>query len=302
MPGFFRIHTLTILSAIITIFLTKSYSLRCQTPEILILPDAPASGSEQASPLVYWQEIRQTPRPLHLHFLRFDMTNPALEFSTFIADDPDGNGPAEAVLTPPDDLALKFHAVAAVNANAFRSLPDSAGRRDSVWFSGKQVDIAGLAASDSDVRSGDEQDRNEFWIDETGRAHIGDMQKTEPVKQGVADWLDAILRHGDIIAKVSLDLHPRTLIGIDASGRWLYFAVIDGRSPGYSEGITLIEAGQIMIDIGCYDALNLDGGGSSVMLVSVGDSLRVMNRPPTGLRPVPVMAGIRQRIIAPANK
>ena len=45
----------------------------------------------------------------------------------------------------------------------------------------------------------------------------------------------------------------------------LVFVVVDGRSPGYSEGVTLPELAQIMADLGATTAYNLDGGGSSTM-------------------------------------
>jgi hypothetical protein len=57
---------------------------------------------------------------------------------------------------------------------------------------------------------------------------------------------------------------PRTAVGvIDADH--LVFVVVDGRSPGYSEGVSLPELAQIMVDLGATTAYNLDGGGSSTM-------------------------------------
>ncbi|MGY2066281.1 phosphodiester glycosidase family protein [Blastococcus sp. SYSU DS0619] len=57
---------------------------------------------------------------------------------------------------------------------------------------------------------------------------------------------------------------PRTAVGvIDANH--LVFVVVDGRSPGYSEGVTLTELAGIMQDLGATTAYNLDGGGSSTM-------------------------------------
>lgn len=41
--------------------------------------------------------------------------------------------------------------------------------------------------------------------------------------------------------------------------------VVDGRSPGYSRGVTLDEFAAIFQDLGCTTAYNLDGGGSSTM-------------------------------------
>jgi exopolysaccharide biosynthesis protein len=58
---------------------------------------------------------------------------------------------------------------------------------------------------------------------------------------------------------------PRTGIGvIDANH--LVFVVVDGRSAGYSEGVSLPELAAIFTGLGCTTAYNLDGGGSSTMV------------------------------------
>ena len=63
--------------------------------------------------------------------------------------------------------------------------------------------------------------------------------------------------------------HPRTIIGItkDAKGRAekVYFIVIDGRFPGQADGASINECALIAYFLGCDEALNLDGGGSSTI-------------------------------------
>ncbi|MCF7797559.1 MAG: phosphodiester glycosidase family protein [Lentisphaeria bacterium] len=61
--------------------------------------------------------------------------------------------------------------------------------------------------------------------------------------------------------------HPRTSVGWDESGRYLYFFVVDGRQAGLSLGVTLGELGQLMAERGVYRGLNLDGGGSSTFVI-----------------------------------
>lgn len=58
---------------------------------------------------------------------------------------------------------------------------------------------------------------------------------------------------------------PRTAAGIREDGS-VFFAVVDGRNPGYSEGVTIKETAQLMKEYGAEKAVNLDGGGSSTML------------------------------------
>ncbi|MBR6656265.1 MAG: phosphodiester glycosidase family protein [Alistipes sp.] len=58
--------------------------------------------------------------------------------------------------------------------------------------------------------------------------------------------------------------HPRTAIGTDKRGN-IYLIVVDGRSVGNAEGVTITELTKICAWLGLCDAINLDGGGSSSM-------------------------------------
>jgi exopolysaccharide biosynthesis protein len=59
--------------------------------------------------------------------------------------------------------------------------------------------------------------------------------------------------------------HPRSAVGLLQNGNWV-FVVVDGRQK-HSVGFTLIELAKFMLDLGCTHALNLDGGGSSTMVI-----------------------------------
>lgn len=58
---------------------------------------------------------------------------------------------------------------------------------------------------------------------------------------------------------------PRTGVGVLGTNH-LLFMVVDGRSEGYSRGVTMSEFAQMFLDAGCSTAYNIDGGGSSVMV------------------------------------
>ena len=62
-------------------------------------------------------------------------------------------------------------------------------------------------------------------------------------------------------------MQPRTAIGIDRTGRQLLLLVIDGRRDDYSVGATHAELAEELIRLGAWDAVNLDGGGSSTMVM-----------------------------------
>ncbi|MBK8026408.1 MAG: phosphodiester glycosidase family protein [Chloroflexi bacterium] len=64
------------------------------------------------------------------------------------------------------------------------------------------------------------------------------------------------------------DLHPRTAVAVDQSGRHLILLVVDGRQANYSEGATLDEAANLLLEFGAWDAINLDGGGSTTLVIA----------------------------------
>ncbi|TFG99572.1 MAG: T9SS type A sorting domain-containing protein [Calditrichales bacterium] len=79
---------------------------------------------------------------------------------------------------------------------------------------------------------------------------------------------------------------PRTAVGY-TSGNHVIMLVADGRQPAVSEGVGLPELAQIMIDLGCVEAMNLDGGGSTQM--AVGD--QYVNSP-SEYRSVPTILAV----------
>lgn len=62
-------------------------------------------------------------------------------------------------------------------------------------------------------------------------------------------------------------LHPRSAIGIDKEGRYLYLVAVDGRQES-SRGMRMSHLAELLIKLGCYTAVNLDGGGSTNMVAS----------------------------------
>jgi hypothetical protein len=87
----------------------------------------------------------------------------------------------------------------------------------------------------------------------------------------------------ELTAKFTETRHPRTGVGFSRDGSTVYLVTVDGRQQS-SVGMSLVEFGDLMMELGCYQALNLDGGGSTTMVV-VG---KVVNAPSdaSGERPV----------------
>lgn len=101
-----------------------------------------------------------------------------------------------------------------------------------------------------------------------------------------------LLRRGNVdvpgwdaehLAKGFLGRHPRTMFGVDRAG-YAWLVTVDGRQPDVSAGMTMLELQRLARRIGLTDALNLDGGGSTTMVVAGS----IVNHPsdPTGARTV----------------
>jgi len=107
-----------------------------------------------------------------------------------------------------------------------------------------------------------------FWIDKDGNAHITSAQECNAAL-AAGNVREAVASFGDIFenghARSGLDnttRASRTAIGIKADGT-VVMLMVDGRQAPYSVGMTMAEVGAAMEALGCVQAVNLDGGGSS---------------------------------------
>jgi hypothetical protein len=88
------------------------------------------------------------------------------------------------------------------------------------------------------------------------------------------------------------DKNPRTAMGYTANGK-LIILVIQGRFPAKAEGADLVQEAAILQQLGCVEALNLDGGGSSCMLVNGKETITPSDK--TGQRALPAVFIIRRK-------
>ncbi len=153
-------------------------------------------------------------------------------------------------------------------------------------------------------------DEGEFGIRATGvftaTGEAADILPWGPEREdaGVITAEDAIvsgpllLDDGRVIPLDSINFnrnrHPRTMVGITSNGH-VMLIVVDGRQPGYAEGMSLFELRALARSLGCSDALNLDGGGSTTLVIAGEGSNGVVNRPSGKVqRPVPSILFVRE--------
>ncbi len=92
-----------------------------------------------------------------------------------------------------------------------------------------------------------------------------------------------LIKDGNVVDHSSDDVNPRTAIGTKADGS-IVMLQIDGRQPGFSEGVTLNELSLILKEMGVVDAINLDGGGSATLIARLPgqQGAELMNSPSDG--------------------
>lgn len=98
-----------------------------------------------------------------------------------------------------------------------------------------------------------------------------------------------LVRDGVVQDVADPSLAPRTSVGFSADGRKMIMLTVDGRQVD-SRGVTQTEMGRMMRELGAWNALNLDGGGSSTLLAREpgAATVQVENSPSDGTeRPVP---------------
>lgn len=146
------------------------------------------------------------------------------------------------------------------------------------------------------LRPGDRVEIVMQLVPDRGRLHtvVGGWPRIVEAGRNVALAADSV---EGTIPRFSRARHPRSALGISRDSATLYVVAVDGRQQT-SVGMTLEELADAMIALGAFDAMNLDGGGSTALVVR--DS--VVNTPSdsSGERPVGNVVAITRRA-APGN-
>ena len=220
------------------------------------------------------------PRVLRIHTARIDTQ---AEGISFFATPDDGDAPAEVSGRRTATFLREFDLELAINGTGFAPITGE----------GKPVDVLGLSVSEGKVvSSADYESKNPvFLVNARNEARVlrapfeeKDLLDAHSAMQGWCGADGMLLDDGEVISK-NADIHPRTAAGVSQDGRYVYLLVVDGRQPGLSEGISLVELAAWMKKLGCWDAMNLDGGGSSTLAVKALDGKpRILNSIPGGVQ------------------
>ena len=108
-------------------------------------------------------------------------------------------------------------------------------------------------------------------------------ERWKNAKLGIGATGDVLIENGQLNSGFATGAHPRTALGITNEGKILLYT-IDGRQKGYSYGVQLKTLANRLKELGCIDAINLDGGGSTSYIVQFPgeDVTKLVNKPSDG--------------------
>lgn len=227
-----------------------------------------------------------------IHVVEIDMGAQGIGF---LVTPGDGSKGLEVTARTTSEFVEEFSLQVAINGSF--SVPFRAG--SFLWdyypHSGDPVDVTGLATSNGEPYSDDEE-----WpviCITAERAEISQSGCPEGTSQALAGSQILVKDEEPTVQQGSGGLHPRTAVAVDEGGETLWLIVVDGRQRGYSEGVTLGELAGIAVEVGADRALNLDGGGSSTLVIADGNGSQALNSPihtriPTRQRPVANHLGV----------
>lgn len=112
---------------------------------------------------------------------------------------------------------------------------------------------------------------------------VGDDGTWKTAENAVSSVGGRLVTNGAANSDFEAGAAPRTAVGIKADGNIIFYT-LDGRQSGYSYGAQLKTLAKRMVELGCVDALNLDGGGSTTISAWFPgkDNTMVVNSPSDG--------------------
>jgi hypothetical protein len=244
------------------------------------------SVSNHPFPGISWRaEAGQEP-PSRWFIAEVELTNPAVQIRVSAAGpDPDGPGPWQTTLLQPTRIAAREGFDLVVNGDFFRArgLKDAEGPnstyRPEVWGA-----VVGPAVTDGKAWSSSVSNVPCLVVHRDRHVTIEMLSQPTEDEWEVVAGNTLLVSNGVAVPHQNKLRHPRTAIGLDDKATRLTILVVDGRKPGIAVGMNYAELAEEMLRLGCHTALNLDGGGSSVMAIrdAATEEYQILNAPTDG--------------------
>jgi hypothetical protein len=218
--------------------------------------------------VIYRRVVRFFPRPMIAHVLTVDTKEKGIEF---LVTPPDSEGETPLKARTTSQFLEEFNLQVAINGGGF-SPWWSRSPADYYPHVGDPIAPSGFTASNGKVYWADDEEEGVLPALFISRRNVLSFNNKPNKVHSAISGDRMIVIKGEVAPNLGdPELQPRTAIGINRNGRYLYLIVVDGRQPFYSEGVTFTELAELFIDQGAFMAMSLDGGGSSTMVVEDDD-------------------------------
>ncbi len=222
-----------------------------------------ASGRISNPPLLFWAAA-------------VNLEDPAIQ--VLVGPEPVEYGVVPSIKV--STFAESYNCIIAINANPFDRVSDQEG---------EARQLVGIAMAEGRLMADPAPRYGALLIDSDRRARIV-SQKDLLLHDGAIDWraLEKVrfavggffpVLHEGLAQGERTIRYPRSAVGVSRDGKTLYLLAVDGRLLD-SIGTTEMETGQILADLGAWDGLLLDSGGSTSLVIQEKDGTRrVLNHP-----------------------
>jgi hypothetical protein len=231
---------------------------------------------------VRWEKPAPEPQVAHIVLIALD--TPGLRFLTTPSNGDEA--PRETWCETTYEFVKKTGAQIGINGNYF------------IYDKEMHTELIGLAVSDGAVVSPWDKSISRYGLNISKDNRVAFVERPENAEGTTVTKPDTelynavsgrpmLLRDGKILVEAEGgERHPRTGIGLTGDNKLMLF-VADGRQPSHSVGMTFHEMATVMLEHGAVNALALDGGGSSTLVLADPEP-RVVNVPMLAELPVDV--------------
>lgn len=222
--------------------------------------------------ITYRRKVHTEPRLWVAHIITIDLHTAGISFMVTPPDDRNADYPLNARKT--SQFLEEYGLQIAVNGDGFNP-----------WYSNSLLDyyphvgdpVLPIGTTISRGVRYTEGNRPTLYI---SKDNVAQFEKPKGKPYNAISGSHMLIVEGEPIEGLDSEIPaPRTALGVDFGPDRLVIVVVDGRQPFYSEGATLTQLADLMIDYGVYTAMNMDGGGSSTLVIEEGGKAKILNSP-----------------------
>jgi exopolysaccharide biosynthesis protein len=261
-------------------------ALALTVSDIVFSVSGEISATNQPLPGVFIHSETRTNPPTRMFVAEVNLKNPDLHLRVSRGGpDPDGPGKWQTTLLEPTKIAAREDFDFVVNGDFFQAHGVNDGEGTNAAFRANQWSLVeGPAMTDGKTWSTSDKPRPCLVVHTNHSVTIETRTTPESDAFEVIGGNTLLVKDGVDVAPADKTRHPRTAVGLNATGDKLIILLVDGRKPGIAVGLTYEELATEMRRLGCQQALNLDGGGSSAMAVrdATTGQMKILNEPTDG--------------------